>query len=217
LITPTILPKVVCDMDITRYTKAKVIIIEGVPGAGKTTLQKRLRQGARGRFVSVFPEEALLFGWVHAWLPGIDAIRMSLMHRMIDHIEHSLAESPELSFVLNRFHISYFIFATAPDMAAYDLLLERLRGLDVLVLVPQISPAAIAERAVHIERVDPLWQAHLNKRLENSGCRDIAAMYTQEQKKVRQLLKTQHLPYEILEAIEPQQGRRNPSNETRPE
>jgi primosomal protein N' len=204
-------------MNITRFTKAKVIIIEGVPGAGKTTLQKRLRQGARGRSVSAFPEEALLFGWIHAWIPGIDAIRMSLMQRMIDHIEHSLAESPELLFVLNRFHISYFLFATAPDMAAYDSLIARLRGLDVLVLVPQIAPTAVAERAVHVERVDPLWQAHLNKRLENSGCRDIAAMYTEEQKKVRQLLKTQHLQYEILEAIEPEQGRRNPSNEAMPE
>jgi hypothetical protein len=189
-------------MDIHRFIQARVVIIEGVPGAGKTTLQERLRQATKGRPVTVFSEEALLFGWVHAWLPGIDALRTSLMHHMVDHMVHSLVESPETLFVLNRFHISYLLFAKVLDMETYDSLIERLRELGVLVLVPQIPPAAVAERAVHIERVDPLWRAHLNKRLENSGFSNISAMYTDEQKKVRQLLAKQQLQYEILDAIE---------------
>ena len=193
-------------MDLSRFAQTQVIIIEGVPGAGKTTLQEHFRHAANIRPVSVFSEEALLFGWIHAWLPGIDTLRMSLMNRIIDHIERTLVESPETLFVLNRFHISYRCFAKSLDMEAYDLLLARLRNLAVIVLVPQIPPDAIAERAAHVERTDPLWQAHLKKRLGNSGFSDIATMYTAEQEMVRQLLQMQQIRYEILEAIEPQRS-----------
>jgi hypothetical protein len=197
-------------MDVTRFTRAQVIIIEGVPGSGKTRLEERLRLSANGRSTSFFPEEALLFGWIHAWLPGIDELRMSLMHRILDHIEHVLAECPQSLFVLNRFHISYLVFAKKPDMAAYDSLIARLRELTVLVLVPQLCPTMVADRALHIERVDPLWRTHLNKRLEESGFQDLAAMYTAEQIKVRRILATQQLPYEILAAAELGQGQFNP-------
>jgi hypothetical protein len=185
-------------MDEARITQAQVVIIEGVPGAGKTSLQEHLRVSLQGRPASFFPEDALLFGWIHAWLPGIDELRMSLMHRMLDHIERTLAESPRHLFVLNRFHISYLVFAKAPDVEAYDALIARLRKLAVLVLVPQAHPAQIAGRALHVERTDPQWRVHLNRRLAESGFADLAAMYTAEQDKVRQMLATQQLPYDIL-------------------
>lgn len=189
-------------MDLDRFTKAQVVIIEGVPGAGKTHLQERLRLSAAGRSANVFPEEALLFGWIHAWVPGIDALRMSLMHRMIDHIEQRLSQDPLSFFVLNRFHISYLIFASSPDVKAYESLIARLRGLAVLVLVPQIHPALLADRALHIERIDPLWRKHLDQRLAQTGFHDLCAMYTAEQDKVRQILASQQLPYEVLEGAE---------------
>lgn len=187
-------------MDLTRFTDAQLAIIEGVPGAGKTTLQEQLRLAARGRPVTVFPEEALLFGWVHAWLPGIDALRLSLMHSLLDHIERSLARNPGALFILTRFHISYLVFAKAPDMPAYDALLERLRKLSVIVLVPQLPPSAIGARALHVERDDPAWRMHLDRRLAQSGFADLAAMYTAEQDKVRGILAAQRLPCEILDA-----------------
>jgi thymidylate kinase len=189
-------------MDVTRFTEAQLIIIEGVPGAGKTQLQERLQLSVEGRTVHVFPEEALLFGWMHAWLPGIDELRMSLMRGLVDHIEETLAQNPESLFVLNRFHISYLVFAKIPDTAAYEALLARLRKLAVLVLVPQLCAADIADRALHLERDDPLWRTHLNKRLQASGFRELAAMYLAEQDRVKQILSVQQLPYEILDASE---------------
>jgi hypothetical protein len=188
-----------CHMDVSQFTNAQVVILEGVPGAGKTLLQELLRVSIQGRAGSFFPEEALLFGWIHAWLPGIDELRMSLMHRMVDHIEHTLSSNPRSFFVLNRFHVSYLIFARTPDMEAYDALLARLRKLAVLVLVPQLCDATVADRALHVERADPLWRVHLNKRLADSGFRDLSSMYTAEQGKVRQILADQQLPYEILD------------------
>lgn len=189
-------------MDVTRFTKARVIIIEGVPGAGKTQLQEQLRQSAQGRAVHVFPEEALLFGWIHAWLPGIDELRMSLMLRLVDYIERTLALHPQTLFVLNRFHISYLVFATAPDTQAYGALLAKLRALAALVLVPQLGATDVIDRALHRERDDPLWRAHLDKRLAASGFDNLAAMYLAEQDRVRQVLSIQQLPYEILQATE---------------
>jgi len=187
-------------MDVTSLTAVQAIVIEGVPGAGKTTLQERLRQSAHGRSAQVFPEEALLFGWIHAWVPGIDDLRMALMHRLLDYMEQSLAQDPRSLFILNRFHISYLVFAQAPDVAAYESLLARLRRLAVLVVVPQLAPADIEDRALHRERDDPHWRIHLDRRLAASGFGDLAAMYAAEQDKVRQMLASQALPYRILEA-----------------
>jgi thymidylate kinase len=193
-------------MDVTRFIESRVIILEGVPGSGKTNLQERIRDAARGRCVSLFPEEALLFGWIHAWLPGIDALRMALMHRIIDHIQHTITKRPESLFVLTRFHISYLIFATMPDMEAYNSLISRLREIPVLVLVPHIPLDMIATRAVHVERADPLWRAHLDKRLAKSGFSDISSMYNAEQHKVQEILAAQQLQYEILDSTELEKG-----------
>lgn len=186
-------------MQTTNLDEAQLIIIEGVPGAGKTTLQETLRQAVRERDVTVFPEEALLFGWIHAWIPGIDKLRLSLMHRIADHIELAQADNPSHLFILNRFHLSYLIFADEPDMDVYDLLLGRLRDLGAQVLVPQLPSRLITERSLHVERVDPLWREHLDRRLEKSGFDDIGAMYTREQQRVRMLLAEQDISYEILE------------------
>lgn len=189
-------------MDATRLARAQVVIIEGVPGAGKDSLQRQLRVMAQGRAASFFPEEALLFGWIHAWLPGIDELRMALMQRVMEQIEQSLSVDPRHLFVLNRFHLSYLLFARTPDTQAYDALIARLRELDVLVLVPQLAAKVIAERAVHVERDDPLWRVHLDRRLAESGFADPGAMYSAEQDKVRQILAMQQLPYEVLDGVE---------------
>jgi hypothetical protein len=183
----------------TNLAEARLIIIEGVPGAGKTTLQESLREAVKGRYVTVFPEEALLFGWIHAWIPGIDELRLSLMHRIAGHVEELQADNPSHLFILNRFHLSYLIFADEPDMDSYDHLLERLRDLGARVLVPQIPTRFISTRSLHVERVDPLWREHLDRRLKKSGFGDIGAMYTDEQQRVRRLLVEQKLPYEILD------------------
>lgn len=189
-------------MDVIRFTEGQLIIIEGVPGAGKTHLQERLQQSVEGRSVHVFPEEALLFGWMHAWLPGIDALRMSLMRGLVDHIEETLQQDPQALFILNRFHISYLVFAKKPDKEAYEALLAKLRKIAVVVLVPQLGAADVADRSLHLERDDPLWRMHLDKRLAASGFRELAAMYLAEQDKVREILSVQQLPYEILNASE---------------
>ncbi len=186
-------------MGTTELTQARVIIIEGVPGAGKTTLQENLRESAMGRSVTIFPEEASLFGWIHAWIPGIDELRLSLMHRIVDHIERSQAENPAHLFILNRFHLSYLIFADEPEIDIYEHLLERLRDLGAQVLVPQIPSRLITARSLHIERRDPLWREHLERRLQKSGFDDIGAMYTNEQQRVRSLLAEQNIPYKRLQ------------------
>ena len=68
-----------------------------------------------------------------------------------------------------------------------------------MILVPQLHPALLADRALHIERIDPLWRLHLDRRLQKIGFHDLCAMYTAEQDNVRQILATQQLPYELLE------------------
>ena len=93
-------------MDTEKLSRARIIILEGVPGSGKTTLQKQLPHYLPERDITVFPEEALLFGWIHAWIPGIDEVRLSLMHRLVEYMRTEISENPNRVFLLNRIRCS---------------------------------------------------------------------------------------------------------------
>ena len=175
-----------------------VVVIEGIPGAGKTTLQERLRRAVRDRPVHAYAEQALLFHWTHAWIPGIHALRLQLMQRMLEHMEGVLQAEPDAVFLLTRFHLSYVLLGGDGQDAAYAQLLERLAALGAEAWVPIVPDAAIAARAAHPERRDPRWQAHLQRRLAQSGSPDLTAMYRDYQQAMLDLLVRQPLAHRLL-------------------
>jgi hypothetical protein len=175
-----------------------VIVIEGIPGAGKSSLQERLRREVRDRPLHVYPEEALLLHWTHAWIPGIHPLRLALMARMLDHVETVLAATPDALFVLTRFHLSYVLLGGEGDDPRYRQVVARLAALGAEAWVPMVPDAAIAARAIHPERRDPQWQAHLQRRLACEGYADLTTMYVQYQQDLRAILERQPIPHRLL-------------------
>mgnify|MGYP006169696741 CR=1 FL=1 len=58
--------------------------------------------------------------------------------------------------------------------------------------------AAIAARAIHPERRDPQWQAHLQRRLAFEGHADLTSMYVQYQQDMRAMLERQPVAHRLL-------------------
>jgi hypothetical protein len=177
-----------------------IIVIEGIPGAGKTTLQDHLKRQVRDRPLHAYAEEALLFHWTHAWIPGIDALRLQLMQGMLRHVEAVLATEVKALFLLTRFHLSYALLGGDERGPAYAQVVDRLAALGAEVWTPVVSEAAIAARAAHPERRDPRWQAHLQRRLALSGHDDIASMYAAYQQSMLDIMATQPVTHRVLPA-----------------
>ena len=179
----------------------RVIVIEGIPGSGKTTLGRRLEHGVGGRLVASFSESALLHGWKHGYLPGIHALRLQLYHAVLDHVEAHADH--DVLFVLTRFHLSHALLGGDTSSPRYREALERLAGLRAQVWVPIVPDAEIEQRAAHVDRDDWQWRAHLRKRIAESGCKDLHALYANYQADLLRLLASQPLPYACLPPFGP--------------
>ncbi|MFA5886652.1 MAG: hypothetical protein WC863_02620 [Patescibacteria group bacterium] len=189
-------------MKITSLPAARLFIIEGIAGAGKNTLQKQIEGMLSGKTIYDYYEEELLFTWKHAWIEDIDAIRLNFYEHFLNYCEKILRDDSNAVFILNRFHISYAIFtvSSSPDMIAqYEKIINKLKNLPTFVFVPIVTEEAIEERSTHKERVHPVWALHRNKRLVQGGFATFQEMYSQEQKKIKSLVKEQGIPYSLVD------------------
>ncbi|MFA6908676.1 MAG: hypothetical protein WC289_02190 [Patescibacteria group bacterium] len=179
--------------------QTKIIIIEGIAGSGKNTLQKSIAGILKSKAVCSFSEEELLFGWKHFWIPAIGTLRLELMESMIEYVEKTIYEHTDSVFVFNRFHISFLLFNTVPhDRQRYDALLSRLRTLPTMIFVPTLSEVEIGERTQHRERKDVVWKQHQKKRMYTGGFDSLTSMYDAEQAQIKKLLQEQNIPYQLV-------------------
>lgn len=180
--------------------EARIIIIEGIPGAGKNTLHQEIKDRIGNRKIYDFHEEELLFSWKHAWIRDIEKIRLTFMNRLLDYCEKILKEKDAL-FIFNRFHISLMVIAVNMDaetVKGYKKLVNRLKKLPVHIFVPILDKEEIEGRAIHRERTDEIWQLHLKKRLRHRGYSRLEDMYAQEQDEILKLLKKQGIPFSTV-------------------
>jgi deoxyadenosine/deoxycytidine kinase len=178
---------------------ARIFIIEGIAGSGKDTLQQQLREKLGGKLVYSFSEDELLFSWKHAWIPGIQKLRLRYLNQILDYCEQTLKENPDAVFILNRFHIS--LITTNTDLkkpAGYRKLIERLRALPIHIYFAVVDKEKIEERVAHKERKDPLWEWHKQKRLQSRGYATLGELYSAEQKLILKMLKAQKIPYSVV-------------------
>ncbi len=181
---------------------AKIYIIEGIAGAGKNTLHAQLKEKLKDKIIYDFNEEDLLFSWKHGWIKDIDAMRLTFQENFLDYCAKVISENSKAVFILERFHISYRFFTLLQDVlseARYEKTLQRLKDLSTFIFVPIIDNKLIESRSSHLERVDPVWKIHLEKRLKQRGCATLQEMYSLEQKKIIELLEQQGLPYRLVE------------------
>ncbi|MBU0472412.1 MAG: AAA family ATPase [Nanoarchaeota archaeon] len=189
-------------MDIPK--NVSIFIIEGIPGSGKSTLHKDLISKLKGRIIYDFEEEELLFSWKHAWIEGIQDLRLEFMNKMLDYCEKVIKENSASVFIFNRFHVSLVILSTAINQEhpkGYDALIKRLREMPVHIFVPVLEPENIHQRSSHKERTEKIWELHKKKRLETRGFSNLKDMYVWEQNKIFELLKSQKIPYSTLKIV----------------
>ena len=175
----------------------KKFIIEGIAGAGKTTLKNSLKQFLKNKKLYEFSEEELLLGWKHIHIPGISMLRLRYLNLVLDYIEKKIETEKDAIFVLERFHISTLIFEyelPKDFMSEYNRLINRLKKLPVYILISRLKQSEIKERSVHKERNEQ-WNEYLNEKLKLRGFSDLKSLYIAEQKKVFEIAKKQKIPY----------------------
>lgn len=181
---------------------AKIIVIEGVAGAGKNTLLSNLESlfSSQGRSLFSFQEEELVLGWKHAWIPGINEIRLAYCLRFLEYVSQKVSSDPTLTFVCNRFHISLLTLGSVDleDTDEYQKILSILTKLRAQILIPILTEDVIEQRAQHSERKDYGWKEHLAKRMETRGSSSLKEMYLKEQELIVTIANRQGLPFSIL-------------------
>lgn len=188
-------------MSIVFNPETRVFILEGIAGAGKNTLQAELKEHFAGKTIWDFAEEELLFNWKHMWLTDLEEERIKLYHKVLDHVETVLSKDSESVFIFNRFQISWKVFATTTNgvvLSAYDRLVERLRSLPVVTLIPLLDESLIESRSIHKERLDPIWQMYLERKLKIFNCSNLIELYSKEQLRILEIAREQRIPFQTL-------------------
>jgi deoxyadenosine/deoxycytidine kinase len=179
--------------------ESRILIIEGIAGAGKSTLKESLKVRFKDKNVYEFSEEELLLGWKQAHIPRLSKLRLDFFNRFLDYVEKKLSEENAV-FILERFHISLKIIEWDHDKdfeGGYDRILSRIKELPVHILIPKLNESQIKERASHRER-NKEWSDYLNEKLRSRGFSDLVSLYVAEQKEIFDIAEKQGIPYSTL-------------------
>ena len=188
-------------MDIKIPKNVRIIIIEGVAGSGKDTLQKLLKEKFSGKLVHDYSEGELLFSWKHARIKGMAKMRLRFMKAFLDYVEQVLKEEPKSIFFLNRFHLSTYMAHVSKDNKLkkdYDKIVEHLRKLPVYILLLKLSPDEIEKRSAHVERPD-VWKKYQKFMVKKEGFSSRTERYMNEQKLMLKAAKKDKIPFSIID------------------
>lgn len=181
--------------------EARIIIIEGITGSGKSTLQKNIRINFKDKKIYTFTEEELLLSWKHIHIPRISLLRMALFNKLLDYIENKLSNDKNLVFILDRFHISVKLLEWENDKnfeKSYSDLILRIKRLPVQIMIPILKDSQIKERAVHKER-GIQWSDYLKEKLNLRGSSSLTSLLVKEQKNILKIANEQGIPYSIFD------------------
>jgi len=186
-------------LNLSEIKDKRIIVIEGIAGSGKDTIQQKLLDYYNKRNFTIysFTEEELLFSWKHFWIKNVEIHRIKYLHSLLDYIEESIKSNSKNVFILNRFHITYAIFSSYNKEAKklYDKLVERLRRLPVQIFIGKLNRSDIERRASHSERKEGIWKIHQQKRLKLAGVSSLLELYTKEQETIFKIAKKQGISY----------------------
>jgi thymidylate kinase len=179
---------------------ARVLIIEGVAGSGKDTLQKILKEKFINKSVYVYSEGELLFSWKQARVKGIAEIRIEFMKSFIDFVEEFLEEESESVFLLNRFHLSTYMAHVSKNPKLkkdYEEIVEHLKKLPVHIFLLQLDAEEIEKRSAHMERPGT-WKKYQEKMVKKEGFTNRTERYLNEQRLMLEAAENDGIPFSLI-------------------
>ena len=187
-------------MDINLALDSRVLIIEGISGSGKDTLQTYLKEKLEGRDVHDYSEGELLQSWKQLQIEGIFKLRVKFMKLFVSYVRDVVSRDENAVFLLNRFHLSAYVstIMKQPELEReYDEIINVLRTLPVHVFILQLNENEIEKRSLHPERAGA-WQKHQQQIVKKDGFRDRLERYLWQQRLMLEAAKRQQIPYSVI-------------------
>jgi thymidylate kinase len=188
---------------------SRIIIIEGIAGSGKDTLQAHLKQMLKNRDVYDYSEGELLHSWKQFPIEGIFELRIKFMKGFVNYITDTVSRDQNAVFLLNRFHLSAYVFTIIhqPKLETeYEEIINILRTLPVYVFMLQLDKNEIEERSLHPER-SGAWRKFQRQIAQREGFRGRLERYSSQQRLMLEAAKRQQIPYSVIKlSSEPEIG-----------
>ena len=182
---------------------SRVLIIEGISGSGKDTLQTYLKKTLRDRDVHDYSEGEVLQSWNQLQIGGIFKLRVKFMKLFVNHVNDIVSRDENAVFLLNRFHLSAYVMTIMqqPKLEReYDEIVDVLRTLPVHVFILHLDQNEIEKRSLHPER-STAWQKFQQEIVKKEGFRDRLERYTWQQGLLLEAAERQQIPYSVIKFL----------------
>jgi thymidylate kinase len=182
---------------------ARVLIIEGISGSGKDTFQKYLKSKFRDRVVHDYSEGELLWSWKHQQIKDIFKLQIRLMRNFLDYVAVTLERDDKALFLLNRFHLSTYVYHTMaiteqPTLEReYNVVVKALRALPTHIFLLQLMEGEMEARSSHPER-GVAWRVYQQNILKREGFGNVVKRNATLQKALIDATIRQNIPFSIF-------------------
>jgi thymidylate kinase len=181
-------------------SSSRIIILEGISGSGKDTLQKYLKSKLRGRNVYDYSEGELLLSWNQRPIKDIFKLQVRLMRNFINYAAETIKGDDRAVFLLNRFHLSTYTMGVTEQPTLereYNIVLKTLRTLPAHVFILQLMDSEMESRSSHPER-GAVWHKFQQHILEREGFQNFVKRNALLQKAMIETAIRQNIPFSIL-------------------
>ena len=176
---------------------SRVLIIEGISGSGKDTIQTYLKKKLKDRDVYDYSEGEVLHSWKQLLIEGIFELRIRFMKLFVNYVRDIVSRDENAVFLLNRFHLSTYastIIQQPKLEKEYDEIINILRTLSVHVFILQLDENEIEKRSLHPER-SGAWKKFQQQIVEEDSFRD---RLERQQRLILEAAKRQQIPYSVI-------------------
>ena len=181
-------------------SSSRIIILEGISGSGKDTLQKYLRSKLRARNIYDYSEGELLLSWNQRPIKDIFKLQVRLMRNFINYAADTIRSDDRAVFLLNRFHLSTYTMGVTeqPKLEReYNSVVKILRTLPTHIFILQLMDSEIESRSSHPER-GAVWHKFQQHILKREGFKNFVNRNALLQKAMVETAIRQQIPFSIL-------------------
>jgi thymidylate kinase len=179
---------------------ARVIIVEGISGSGKDTVQSYLKQLIKGRDIYDYSEGEVLQSWNQLQIAGVSKVRVRFMKLFANYIKDIIYRDENAVFLLNRFHLSAYTMTILQNPKlekGYNEIIDILRTLPVHIVILYMDENEIETRSLHPER-SGAWHKFQQQIVQREGFRDRLERYVWQQRIILEAAERQQLPYSVI-------------------